>query len=53
MIIVAIVFSLNKWVIPLVKGDNNLYGFYLKSGQNEMTFKGKGTILVRFRKEVL
>ena len=37
----------------LVKGDNNLYGFYLKSGQNEMTFKGKGTILIRFRKEVL
>lgn len=37
----------------LVKGDNNLYGFYLKSGQNEIVFKGKGTILIRFRKEVL
>lgn len=37
----------------LGRGDNNLYGFYLNSGQNEMIFKGKGTILIRFRKEVL
>ena len=37
----------------LVRGDNNLYGFYLSNGQNEITFNGKGTILIRFRKEGL
>ena len=37
----------------LVKGDNNIYGFYFTTGLNEMTIKTNGTIGFKFRKEKL
>lgn len=50
---VSMSFVYNGITYNINTGDNRVYGFYLKTGANDLTFNGTGTIKFIFQKEVL